>query len=133
MATRIFITMLLSLMVNAVLFGAGAITVLSVPALNQQAMILLPAVIVVSLLITPLLSWLIAPRLRARYWHRPLQEDPAALGPLTDFGGVRTKSREHRHSSDATSTAFTWTTLRDDRDARRIAWARLWWPSTAVR
>ena len=70
---------------------------------------------------------------------RPLND------PHSDFGGVdfklaghcmprvgQAKSREHPHSSGAISTAFTWTTLRDDRDARRISWARRWWPPTSV-
>jgi hypothetical protein len=69
MSTRAFITILVSLMTNAVLFGIGAVTVLSVPQLNDHATVLLPVVIVISLLLGPVIAWLIAPRLRARYWH----------------------------------------------------------------
>ncbi len=69
MSPRAFITVLLSLMVNAVLFGFGAILVLSVPALNEQAKYLLPAVIVASFVVTPVIAWKMAPRLRARYWN----------------------------------------------------------------
>lgn len=69
MGPRAFITILLSLMVNAVLFGAGAILVLSVPALSEQAKYLLPVVIVLSFVLTPFIAWKMAPRLRARYWN----------------------------------------------------------------
>jgi len=69
MSPRAFITVLLSLMVNAVLFGFGAILVLSVPALAEQAKYLLPVVIVASFIVTPFIAWKMAPRLRARYWN----------------------------------------------------------------
>lgn len=69
MSPRAFITVLLSLMVNAVLFGFGAILVLSVPVLAEQAKYLLPVVIVASFIITPFIAWKMAPRLRARYWN----------------------------------------------------------------
>lgn len=66
MSPRLFIACLVSLMVNAVIFGIGAITVLSVPALNEHAKYLLPVVVVASFAITPFISWQIAPRLRLR-------------------------------------------------------------------
>lgn len=68
MGPRIYITILLSLMTCAVLFGIGAVAVLSVPALNEQAKFLLPAVIVASFVLGPIIAWFMAPRLRARYW-----------------------------------------------------------------
>lgn len=71
MNTDLFITAIVSMMTNAVLFGAGAITVLSVPALNDEAKYLLPAVIVASFVLAPIAAWFIAPRLRARNWPRP--------------------------------------------------------------
>ncbi len=71
MNTDLFITALVSMMTNAVLFGAGAITVLSVPVLNEQAKYLLPVVIVASLVLAPVAAWFIAPRMRARNWKRP--------------------------------------------------------------
>ena len=49
MRTRTFITGLVSLPINAVLFGLGAITVLSIPALSVHAVYLLPAIIVASM------------------------------------------------------------------------------------
>ncbi|HHZ08643.1 MAG TPA: hypothetical protein GX405_07685 [Rhizobiales bacterium] len=71
MDTDLFITALVSMMTNAVLFGAGAITVLSIPALDQHAKYLLPAVILASLVLAPVAGWYIAPRLRARNWRYP--------------------------------------------------------------
>jgi hypothetical protein len=55
-------------MTCAVLFGIGAVAVLSVPTLNEQAKILLPIVIAASFVLGPITAWFIAPRLRARYW-----------------------------------------------------------------
>ncbi len=69
MSTRFYITLLVSLMTNAVLFGIGAVIVLSVPQLNEHASIFLPIVIVVSIVLAPIFAWVIAPRLRARYWR----------------------------------------------------------------
>ena len=66
MRTRTLIALLISLPVNAVLFGAGAIAVLSIPALAEQAKYLLPAVIVTGLAATLPLAWVLAPRLRLR-------------------------------------------------------------------
>jgi hypothetical protein len=67
--TRAYIAVAVALMVNAVLFGFGAIAVLSIPALNEQASFWLPAVIVTSFVLTPPIAWKIAPRLRARFWN----------------------------------------------------------------
>jgi hypothetical protein len=69
MPTRFLITLLVMLMTNAVLFGIGAVAVLSIPLLNAHAMVLLPLVIVLSLVLGPITAWYIAPRLRARYWN----------------------------------------------------------------
>jgi hypothetical protein len=68
MVARIYITILLSLMTCSVLFGIGAVAVLSVPALSDQAKFLLPVVIVASFVLGPIIAWFMAPRLRARYW-----------------------------------------------------------------
>ncbi|GAB5461034.1 MULTISPECIES: hypothetical protein [Hoeflea] len=66
MRTRTFIAGMIALPLNAVLFGAGAITVLSIPALSQNAVYLLPAVIIAGFILTAPLAWMLAPRLRAR-------------------------------------------------------------------
>ena len=68
MRARIYITLLLSFMTCSVLFGIGAVAVLSVPALSEQAKFLLPAVIAASFVLGPIIAWFMAPRLRARYW-----------------------------------------------------------------
>ncbi|MBV2143235.1 hypothetical protein KUG47_06965 [Falsochrobactrum sp. TDYN1] len=70
MSVRFQIAVILSVVVNAVLFGMGAITVLSIPALSEHAKFWLPAVIIFSFLITPIVSWFIAPRMRNRYWQK---------------------------------------------------------------
>ncbi len=66
MRTRTFITGLIALPVNAVLFGTGAIVVLSIPALFEHAEYLLPAVVVASIAVTVPIAWKLAPALRAR-------------------------------------------------------------------
>ncbi|WJH40880.1 hypothetical protein N7E02_10030 [Aliirhizobium terrae] len=67
-STNIWLKIMCSMMINAVLFGAGAITVLSVPALAEQAKYLIPAVVVTSFIAAPLLSGFVARRMRLRNW-----------------------------------------------------------------
>ncbi len=67
MSTRLAIAALIYLVVNAVLFGIGATTVLSVPALDTHAMSILPPVIVAGFVLAVPVSWYIAPRLRLRH------------------------------------------------------------------
>ncbi|OYR18936.1 hypothetical protein [Brucella thiophenivorans] len=69
MSVRFQIAALISLMVNAVIFGIGTIAVLSIPALNEDAKFWLPVAVVTSIVLSPGISWLIAPRLRNRYWQ----------------------------------------------------------------
>lgn len=69
MRTRTQIAALIAVPVNAVLFGAGAVAVLSVPALAEQAKYLLPAVIIVGIMATFPVAWMLAPRLRARHQY----------------------------------------------------------------
>lgn len=66
--TDIWLKIMCGFMINAVLFGAGVITVLSVPALAGQAKYLIPVVIVASFAITPLLCGFVARRMRIRNW-----------------------------------------------------------------
>ncbi|MFN7012575.1 hypothetical protein [Rhizobium arsenicireducens] len=70
MKTNTYLTIFVSMMVNAVIFGTGAITVLSIPALAEQAKYLLPLVIVISFVAAPFIARLIAPRMRLRNWRR---------------------------------------------------------------
>ncbi len=64
--TRTLITALLSLPVNAVLFGSGAAVVLSIPWLRPYLEYVLPAVIVAAFALTVPVAWKLAPRLRVR-------------------------------------------------------------------
>jgi len=64
------IAVLIYSMTNAVIFGAGIITVLNVPALRVNADFWIPVVVVASLILAAPLAWLIAPRLQARYDRR---------------------------------------------------------------
>ncbi len=67
--TRAAIAALIYMMANAVLFGAGLVTVLTVPALLPYAAGLIPVVVAASFVLAAPLAWWIAPRLRARYWR----------------------------------------------------------------
>lgn len=67
--TRITLAATVYLMTNAVLFGIGAIAVLSIPALQEKASLLLPLVVTISIIAAAPVSWIIAPRLRARTWR----------------------------------------------------------------
>ena len=69
MSTRAYIAVLISTMVNAVVFGVGAVTVLSIPALSAYAAYLLPIVVALSFAISPFIAWEIAPTLRSK-WQR---------------------------------------------------------------
>lgn len=84
MSTRFRIASLIFGMINAVLFGAGAILVLSVPDLSAQAMTLLPVVVALSFLIAAPAAWFLAPRLRLRFW-RGREDGAAALAPTTTW------------------------------------------------
>jgi len=46
------------------------LTVLNVPALRSDAFTWFPVVVAASLVLAAPAAWLIAPRLRARYWQR---------------------------------------------------------------
>jgi len=69
MSVRTQISAMVFLMVQAVLFGAGVLIILLTP-LGDHAMLAMPAMIAVSMVLAAVLSWQIAPRLRARYWRR---------------------------------------------------------------
>lgn len=72
MKTRVYVTALAALPVNAVLFGIGAVTVLSVPALSEHATTLMPNVVLASMAMTPPVAWAISRRMMLRYWRRPI-------------------------------------------------------------
>ena len=66
MKTNTWISLLLTLMVNAVVFGIGAIAILSIPSLYDKVKYLLPAWIVLTLIMSPFIARALAPRLRSR-------------------------------------------------------------------
>jgi hypothetical protein len=75
MWVRVQIAALVYLMVQAVMFGIGVVLVLGTP-LTTMAMTLMPWVVVTSAVLSIPISWMIAPRMRARYWReRGLKSD----------------------------------------------------------
>lgn len=79
--TDTWLRIVCSMHVNAVLFGLGAITVLSVPALAEQAKFLIPAVVVASFALAPFIGGVIASRMRVRNWgKRAWREGDAISG-----------------------------------------------------
>lgn len=76
--TRAQIAALIYTMTNAVLFGAGLITVLTVPSLSENAGVNIAFVVLLSFLFAAPIAWVLAPRLRARYWRRRAREQRTA-------------------------------------------------------
>lgn len=77
MSTRLAISILIYMMLQAVVFGAGTVLVLATPLANE-AMELMPVVVGASFVLAAPLSWWLAPRLRARYWRtHPEERNPA--------------------------------------------------------
>jgi hypothetical protein len=64
---RLRVTALIYMMVNAVVFGVGLISVLMTPALAQHAFFWIPAVIVTSFILSAPLAWFIAPFMMMRF------------------------------------------------------------------
>jgi hypothetical protein len=78
--TRASIAALVYMMINAVLFGVGIVAVLAVPALSAKAAVLIPIVVVASIVVAAPAAWIIAPRLRARYWRERKANTSIAVG-----------------------------------------------------
>jgi hypothetical protein len=64
---RMRVAALIYLMVNAVVFGVGLISVLMTPTLAQHAFFWIPAIIVTSFVLSAPLSWFIAPSMMMRF------------------------------------------------------------------
>lgn len=77
---RLGIAALVFMVVQAVLFGAGTIAVLATP-LQQYAMELMPMVVMGSAILSLPTSWILAPRLRARYWRARRSDGDFISGP----------------------------------------------------
>jgi len=69
MPTRVQIFAMVFMMVQAVLFGVGIVTILMSP-LRDRAMVAMPIMIALSMAVSAALTWMIAPRLQMRYWRR---------------------------------------------------------------
>jgi hypothetical protein len=67
-STDTWLKIMCGLMVNAMLFGVGVVTTLSIPALAEHAKYLIPAVVVASFVLTPFLVGFFARRMRIRNW-----------------------------------------------------------------
>ncbi len=68
MSIRFTIAAMVYLMVQAIMFGVGAVLVLATP-LSAIAMTLMPWVVAITMVLSAPIAWEIAPRLRARYWR----------------------------------------------------------------
>ncbi len=68
MRTDTLIQIACMLPVNAVLFGLGAIPILSVPALRSFEIYLIPCVVLLSFALSPFVARAVARRMRIRYW-----------------------------------------------------------------
>jgi hypothetical protein len=64
---RLRVAALIYLMVNAVVFGVGLISVLMTPTLAQHAFFWIPTVIVTSFILSAPLAWFIAPLMMMRF------------------------------------------------------------------
>lgn len=67
-STNTWIKIVIGMQINAILFGIGAVIVLTIPALAADAKIWLPVVVGVSFLLSPFIASILAPRLRLRHW-----------------------------------------------------------------
>ena len=68
MSVRLQIAAMVFMMVQAVLFGAGMVVILITP-IQSDAMAAIPTMIAISVVVSAAIAWLIAPRLRQRYWR----------------------------------------------------------------
>lgn len=74
MSVRGWISVLLFMQINAVVFGALLVTALMLPIPRDQLPVAVAAVVIVSAPISAVLSWKLAPRLRARFWRKRNRE-----------------------------------------------------------
>lgn len=79
MSVRFQIALVIYIMVQSVTFGVGAVLVLATP-LAAHAMALMPAVVALSIILSAPIAWIIAPRLRARYWRARQARAEAVAG-----------------------------------------------------
>lgn len=68
MSVRLQIAAMVFMSIQAVMFGAGMLVILLTPV-QSNAMAAIPTMIAVSFVASAAIAWLIAPRLRQRYWR----------------------------------------------------------------
>lgn len=83
---RLQVATLIFSMVNAVLFGVGTITVLSVPTLAQHAFFWIPVVVATSFVVAPPVAWFIAPSMMQRFLKAKFPPLTARLARQLDGG-----------------------------------------------
>lgn len=67
MKPEMLVAICVGLMTSAIIFGIGAIIILSVPQLADNAKYLLPAIVVSGCILAPFIVWRISPRIRLPY------------------------------------------------------------------
>ncbi|SON55357.1 hypothetical protein HDIA_1816 [Hartmannibacter diazotrophicus] len=70
LSTDTWLKAICALQINAVAFGTFVVTILTIPALTVHAAILIPVAIAASIVISPIIAWWIAPRMRLRNWGK---------------------------------------------------------------
>jgi thiosulfate reductase cytochrome b subunit len=80
--TRAGIAILIYSMANGVLFGAGLILVLSLPALSADIGFWISVIVAASFILAAPIAWWMAPRLRARYWRQRVTAPAMMSEPL---------------------------------------------------
>ncbi|PWC32665.1 hypothetical protein [Azospirillum sp. TSO35-2] len=70
MSMRLRLAILIYGMIQGVIFGIGTVLVLGVPSFSEQAMTLMPTVVILSVILAAPIAWFMAPRLRLRFWQR---------------------------------------------------------------
>ena len=80
--TRAGIAVLIYSMTSSVLFGAGLIFVLSLPALSADIGLWISVVVGASFILAAPIAWWMAPRLRARYWRQRVTAPAMMSEPL---------------------------------------------------
>ena len=80
MWVRVQIAAMVYLMVQAIMFGIGVMLVVGTP-LADMAMTLMPWVVATTAVLSIPISWIIAPRLRARHWREKGLKSDIISGP----------------------------------------------------
>ncbi|PGH54362.1 hypothetical protein CRT60_31700 [Azospirillum palustre] len=74
MSTRLRLAILIYGMIQGVVFGIGTVLVLGIPSFSEQAMTLMPTVVILSVILAAPIAWFMAPRLRLRFWQQREQQ-----------------------------------------------------------